>query len=451
LVAGGKTELKQTACRYERQVGSIVLDLAVGSLLSPRLEIGVGTVVVAGHVHLESAKLSVHDKHGRLEAPTARFAGLSVTIGGINLGTPQLEAKDLVVAWGDGFQLSAKELRSNSLDFTARGTQARAKAVYAATLQVRDTDWSIGGLAAETAHVELNLKTAPTEVAAEPLHNRAPTSEPPAKALDEYTPNKPSFEWRIFDNISGQLNVDLGVDLKLPIIQRRQAMHEFRVKLSHGLLNFRDLESNLSTLEDALLDFSVRDNELVLELGIPLLPTRGHGKRLLRWPLSSEEQEFAARNLARLSTLANPQFGRSSSDANSEPPEVAEVDAGAFELRRLTLRNLNAALSLERPSTPMDALLRSLRIGSMSLAGELAYHGDDQVERTELEAQLQEVEIDLDDLPLTGRRFDLKSVSIESVPKLKVAFRNTSPTDLSLELVRLAANRVDFGLFAKDQ
>src|SRR5690606_11056084 len=95
---------------------------------------------------------------------------------------------------------------------------------------------------------------------------------------------RPWLDWNLLDSLTGHAHVDVGIDITLPLIGRRRAVHQLRVGVQQGRIDYRALESDLSALEDALLDFSVRDDALVLELGIPLLPTRGMGKPLIRWP-----------------------------------------------------------------------------------------------------------------------------------------------------------------------
>src|SRR5690606_2244002 len=130
--------------------------------------------------------------------------------------------------------------------------------------------------------------------------------------------------------------------------------------------------------------------------------------------------------------------------------EQAEEDTGsAFELRHLAFRNIKAGLSLGRPTSPWNALLRSLKVGAISLQGEVAYDHDEQVERTTLEGTLRDLEIELDDFPVTGRRFDLNSFSVQEITRMRLELRNTTPTALKLELSNVTAKSVDIGHFAK--
>ena len=184
----------------------------------------------------------------------------------------------------------------------------------------------------------------------------------------------------------GHLDVDLDLDLAVPILGRRRATHEFRIPIDGGTIDYRKLEDNLSTLEDSLLDFSVRDEGLVLEVGIPLLPTRGRGKPIVTWPLDAADRELAEHQRVRLSVLSRPDVnhrGDDNGDGDDKPSK--------FGLRKAKLDKLDIALAL----APAEASpIRSL--GSLALTGELELvsDADDDANATALRGHLDALAVD---------------------------------------------------------
>ncbi len=110
----------------------------------------------------------------------------------------------------------------------------------------------------------------------------------------------------LLDGLAGVINVELSLDLTVPVIGRRRATHRFRIPIADGAVDYMGLEKDLSTLESALLDFAIRDGALVLEMGIPFLPTRGLGKPILQWDLAPADLDLARRDRIRLAVL--PRF-----------------------------------------------------------------------------------------------------------------------------------------------
>jgi hypothetical protein len=247
----------------------------------------------------------------------------------------------------------------------------------------------------------------------------------------------------LLDLVSGTLNVDLGVVLKLPVFSRR-AVRRLRVPIDRGMVNYRSLEHDLSALEDALLDFSLRDEHLVLEVGLPLIPTRGWGKPLIKWELSAFEQRLAREHQVRLATLTHPRSVSSREKQTSEPPPS---DGKPSPLRELALRNIDARLTLTRPTETFDALLKSLSVEDLHIVGDVV-HSAEQSDASVIRATLTKFEVELDDFPLNGRRFDLVGLRLDSVPAATIQFRGAKPVQVELAAEAVRAAHVALGRFA---
>ena len=157
-----------------------------------------------------------------------------------------------------------------------------------------------------------------------------------------------------------------------PILGSRKATHRFRIPVEQGTIDYMALESNLSTLENALLDFAVRDGELVLERVNPLFPARGRGKPIVAWSLTAMDLELAKRDLVRLAILPDARLvgessGEESAASSSSSPSVA--------LRRLSLRGITVKLALA-PNDPTRGRIRLRSIGALTLRGAIHHTAD---------------------------------------------------------------------------
>lgn len=246
----------------------------------------------------------------------------------------------------------------------------------------------------------------------------------------------------MLDHLTGHIHVDVGVDATLPVIGRRRAIHRLRIQVQQGYLDYRQLESDLSTLEDALLDFSVRQGALVLELGIPLLPTRGKGKPLVRWPLDEPELELAqSRRLIRLSTLGRP------ARRPSTPPTEGSQPPGkpAIDLRALSLRDVNSQLTLEPAATDYTARVRRAVVNDLRVTGSAVHSPEaDEQESTLLDVHVGGGEFTLNPILLGARQLRLSPLSLPSETAVRITLCGMRPEQLSAEVIHLELDELEF-------
>ena len=112
----------------------------------------------------------------------------------------------------------------------------------------------------------------------------------------------PPIDWRFLDALHGNIALNLGVDLAVPVIGSIQRTYELEIPIEGGIIDFTKLERQLGAIEDAIIDFEVEDGRLILEKDIPLMAN----KTLLYWPLGPEEQRLAKDEKVRLRTLLRP-------------------------------------------------------------------------------------------------------------------------------------------------
>lgn len=494
LSAEGRTEILKLTADYASRSGELDLGLSIGTMRCPKLSVEVSSILAVAAIILEQGRVEVTPEGGRIEVPKCVFREFSVTLGAIKLSAPELHVQDLIMSWSDEpFELHAREVTSNHFEFAVEGTTAAIYGLKAAQLDVKGSDWSIQE--ARTESIELRIEAVEqaiettTEDAAQATEDVAQAAEEvtgeelaPTDETEHYKTKLPLFVWTLFDQLSGHINVDLGVDIKLPIFQHRRAVHQFRVPIKQGKLNYQALEQNLSTLENQLLDFSIRPGELVLELGIPLLPSRGFGKPLVRWPLSELEQREAEseNHWVRLATLVQPQIlvgqnstepkmlaehNESSADDTTQAPGLAlpqadssdadqDQDEGddesASALRQLTMRNIDVQLSLLKPVTPYDgALLKTLEIGSLVARGDVVHRTKGEAEQTRAYGSISDVLLSVDDFPLVGRKFDLNQVLLSGESRFELQLENLKLLACTVQLGPISAKSIDFGIFAE--
>ena len=482
LEAVGGTELTRISTDYLSSDDGLDMTILMGTLDCPTLRIEVGSIIAEAGLRLEQGRVRVTSGGGKIEVPGCSFENFSLSISGVQLSSPDMRVKNLLISWGDGgFELHAEEVETASLTLEVDSHLARFKELKAAQLDVKDADWSIKELVVEGTSVRITSDETAEESADE-------TMQPAARVVAEtspapvavWEPKLPLFVRNLLDALSGHVHVDLGVDLKVPLIQHRRAVHHLRVPIEAGRINFVELEHNLALPEDLLLDFSVRDENLVLELGIPFLPTRGHGKPLVRWALSPEEREVAQdQRLVRLATLVRPEVvageadldqkaqlppgptdpdlqAKAASDESTTPPGSltrapdgdGDSSNGSSPLEQLTLRNIDVELALEKTG-PMDALLKHLEVGALRLTGELVHRTTGEKETTQVHGSLRDIGLSVDDFPLAGRRFDLNRIRLEGESRFEAELENLKLKNGSMNMGRLRAKSIDFGVYAE--
>jgi hypothetical protein len=362
---------------------------------------------IKGQVALESANLHLDGPDGTVTAARLVVTSVTITGHGLRLGGQQLEATDATVGWGHhGLIVEAKSVSISALqvigdDEPYEGTLV-LDGITLSNVAVHGDDVRIG-----------RVRIANTEAEAK-LPGRADAADG-ERGSDAGGGSAAILQWLlpVLDRLTGHVNVDLGLDLTVPVIGRRRATHHFRVPIHAGTINYRRLEDNLSTLEDALLDFSARDEGLVLEVGIPLLPTRGKGKPIVTWPLEGEELEQARQDLVRLSVLARPTLnGKSNGDDASGEDKESPV-----ALRKADVHGLDVSLAV---SPAEDSTLR--RIGLLVVNGDITYATDEAPEGV-IRAGAQDVEIG----GLSSGRISIGGVRIDAASDIEVGFLGVTP------------------------
>jgi hypothetical protein len=231
----------------------------------------------------------------------------------------------------------------------------------------------------------------------------------------------PPLDLRFLDLLSGRLHVDVNVDVRLPVIKRRVATHEFRIPIDRGTIDFHELERDLAFLEDAVLDFKVKGDRLVFQKDIPLVPF--DEETIVYWSLEDDEIELASRNRVRLRRLAHPK----------QPERKREGDS-SVELVQLDVDPIEAVLHLDGPGDFVHGGLL-VRLGApgkhafaeLRVAGALRHRPNQAPQPGELRIDLRELRAGFEGLVLAGRAASVASVEIDAVADARVSFSGVRP------------------------
>ena len=414
---------------FVRNEAGVELSVASHGLHAAGLEIDAGSVRVRGEARWQGTRLAIQGSEGRLEAEQARMESFVLQVGDVTLRAPEVSAEALLVGWGEGgFRLEARRLHAPALSFRVGKLALEARGVLL-------TDLTVHG--ANITFAEATLAEGSLELALGTTHEPAPAkSDAQAVRTDGA---RRVFDWRLLDGLSGALNVDAVVDMTVPIIGQRRATHKFRLQVDDGSIDYRELESDLSALEESILDFAVRDDALVLERGIPLLPTRGFGKPLVFWDLGPEDLALAHKRRVRLSVLPSARLAKDLKDERE--PKERESTSSMFALRRLGLEHIALKLSLNDVPGDVDAALKRLSWESLEAHGEIQHELLGEPRPGVVHAELHGLLTSVEDLALGTMRLDVASVSLGKLHDAAIVFMGLKPTHVRVAIAALTLRR----------
>lgn len=234
--------------------------------------------------------------------------------------------------------------------------------------------------------------------------------------LTEGAPNHVPIDLRVLDRLNGRVDVDLTLDATVPFIGRRKATHHFRVPVSDGTINYLSLERDLSALEDAVIDFAIRDDALVLERNVPLLP--GASKPILVWDLSDVELALAQEKLVRLRTL--PGFH-----------QTPRPEESSFALRSVALDNIDIELSAQAPpnAEPLSGSVTGAALAALTATGRVYHDSEGPTETTAVSLEGSGLSLSLSGLPL-GKLIAAAQLSLETLAEGQLTFSGAIPREL---------------------
>jgi len=254
---------------------------------------------------------------------------------------------------------------------------------------------------------------------------------PPAPAR----PPRAPFDFGFLDRITGRLGVDMTLDISVPLLGRREGTHRFRVPISGGLINYRELERDLSNFEDAFIDVEVRGKTLVIERAIPLIP--GLEKPLVVWDLDPEELELARRRLVRLRTIPRLRLAvRGGGDRG---------DRSSLAVRSLRFDAVDIDIAVDPPAPGKPDSIARASAGQLRVSGRLVHEPNRTAAATELTtATVRGSRLAAGPLELLG--VEIESIELGALDDGQVTFAGLRPRGASFVGRDLRARNVKIAL-----
>jgi hypothetical protein len=432
LTNTGEATFAQVTGTFEQTDERTRIELASHGVHAAKLSVDINTVRVRGDMRLQGMRLAVDGGEGEISATQASIENFELRVGELLVSAPQLSGEGIVIGWGErGFRLQAKVLNSPALTLEVGDLRLDAEKASFEALRVQGGDVSFARANLESARLDASLTS--RQMTYPPRPKPAAVQPPGAKP-------KRVFAWQLLDGLSGDLHVDAVVDMTVPIIGQRRATHKLRLRIEDGAIDYRELEAGLSALEESLLDFSVREDSLVLERGIPLLPTRGFGKRLLVWELGPSDLALAHKRKIRVAVLPEVKLAPDLAKAN----EAQEPGSSSFALRRLGLENMALSLALSEADTAMPSAIEHLSFERLSASGNLQHELSGEARPGIMSAQLEKLETRIAGLRAGDSRVDVESLQLQSLRNAALSFRGLVPHHLEVEIVGLTMTNLVF-------
>jgi hypothetical protein len=422
--------LEAVAIALDQGTSHLRLDVAATTIAAAALGIAVDDITIVGAMTLTGARLTVRDAEGSLSADRVDLSAFSMRIGELVLAAEKITARAVAIRWGAaGFAMRAAALDAPALDVVSGDARVALSTVHVDALLLDEGRIAMDRSTAESGRVAIALRP-----------SRSPREPGEASAAS------PFFDVRALDGLVGEIDVDVEVDITVPIIGHRKATHRLRVPVAGGTLDYRALENNLSTLENAVLDFSAKDGALRLERVNPLFPARGHGKPIVMWDLDAADFALAEQDRVRLAVLPSARLAESD-EPEPESTEPANANANAKQrsvaLERLALHSIDVRLALGPIDGELGGQLRPRSIGAIALKGSVDHApGAESPPAGAVLGELSAVALSLVGMPLGASLLDVDSVSIASASGVEITFTDVRPTNVRLDLGGVALDGV---------
>jgi hypothetical protein len=256
---------------------------------------------------------------------------------------------------------------------------------------------------------------------------RRPAAAPAAAAPAVRKPVDLGF----LDRLGGRVEVDLTIDISLPVIGSRRKTHHFRVPIADGTFNYRELERDLAQLEDAFIDIEVRGRQLAIERRIPFVP--GLEKPLILFDLDDRELDLARRRLVRLATIATLRRPVRSDDSKS-----------SVQFRELDFRGIDLALTLAPPPEGTRDVAWGASASKIAVQGELHYAPNRPADSTRGRIVAENAAAGPGTLPLGSVVAELDRITAGRI-EVDVRFERFAPREAKLVFRDLAVSGVRIG------
>ncbi len=391
--------------------GSILGAGLEGTKVNLELAVGKGTLKVTGDLAGKDISVLIGRGTGEVKVASLGLRNVQLMISGAVIRADRLVVSNLAVSWGGdgGLRLGVDAAELANLHVKRDGIDLRLGSLALPDgFGLGDKQVDISAIIADDIEAILaelvKAKQSPT-----------PAGAPPAP------PRQPLVDLSLLDRLNGRINIDVTLVAVVPVIGSRDATHKFRIPVSNGVINYAELEDDLSALEDAFIDFAVRGGRLVIERDVPIIP--GLNKPIVIWELDNDELDLAKRKLVRLRTLPRATLAKSSEDDGKS----------SFELKRLRVDNVDVELSLgERHADAPAATtsLRELSVGKLMVGGLIDHMPHTELDPTPVEIDVEAIGATIDDLAI-GKLQLGATVEVGRIKGATVTMHGLKPGGLS--------------------
>jgi len=272
---------------------------------------------------------------------------------------------------------------------------------------------------------------------------------PPPEAESPTRRGTAPIDLEFLDGLHGQIDVDLRVVTDISVVGRRDKTHHFRVPVRQGEINYRSLERDLGTLEDAFIDIEVRHGKLSLENDIPLLPFYYRSLVLFRIPPNEIERAENDRmvKLRHFAEWELPPSGESSKRKKKRSKK--KKSSGPVDIVALDFENVDISLGLDREAH-IDLGNGSLHLGgpeesplgAFTLRGAVRWRPKEEPQPGEIEATVDGVTFGLKNLKLGGRWLTVGRAHLDAIESAKQEMSGLRPGRLRVEARGLDLERL---------
>jgi hypothetical protein len=351
--------------------------------------------------------------------------GGSATIGALDLRHVQLRLK------GDQRTLEIQGATLGAVRATLGATTAE---IHGGAIP-RGLRWSddvveLGELLADRIVIEVADVSG---IAPEPELPKVPPPEAEAETRSGTAP----IDLEFLDGLHGQIDIDLRVVTDIAVVGRRDKTHHFRVPVRQGEVNYRSLERDLGTLEDAFIDIEVRHGKLSIENDIPLLPFYYRSLILFRIPPGEVER---AENDRMIKLRHFAEWELPPSDESKKSSKKRKKSSGPVDIVALDFENVELSLGLDREAH-IELGNGSLHLGgpeesplgAFTLRGAMRWRPKEEPQPGELEATVDGVTFGLKDLKLGDRWLTVQRAHLDAIESAKQEMSGLRPGRLRVE------------------
>lgn len=226
------------------------------------------------------------------------------------------------------------------------------------------------------------------------------------------------------DLIEGTVALDVKVTADVPVLTDKTISQKLRIPIIAGAMSYADLEHGLPILGDALFDFEVRGDELILELDIvPVVKL--DNVTLVSWSLAdSVDRDLAKQKRVRLRRLLQ---------ARTPPAEPATTSKkNAFRLLGVDLADIDVALGLTGPTDVAlgGGTVRVDSVGALEVSGALHVAVDGAPAPGRLDASVGAIAATWTNVDVGPVSIARATLTIGTVDPVRAEFTDLSPTSV---------------------